>query len=65
MGAYLFRWIIIYAIIWYFTWSLHRELDPSRNRILHARWCIHPYLENREEKDHKYADLKMLTSSIE
>ena len=44
-SIYLFRWIIIYTIVWYFTWSLHRKLDPRRNGILHTRWCIHPYLE--------------------
>ena len=49
--AYLFRWIIIYTIVWYFTRSLHRKLDPCRNGILHTRWCIHPYLETTEKKN--------------
>lgn len=38
---YLFGRIIVYAIIRNFSWSLYRELDPSRNGVLNARWSIH------------------------
>lgn len=41
---YLFWRIVINAIIRNFTRSLHRELDPSWNRVFYARWCVHTYL---------------------
>lgn len=64
---YLFRRIIVYAVIRNFTRSLYRELDPSRNGVLNARWSIHADLQFMIERviwQHLHIKRKLFSQSL-